>query len=868
VFKSTDGGVNWTLTSAGLTDLRTRALAVDPVTPSTIYAGTRTLGVFKSVNSGANWAPTGLNNVFVTSIVIDPATPQTLYAATAGDGIYKSINGGTSWTPVNSGLLSLTVRTLAIHPSVTSTIYAGTASGLYKTVNGGGVWTASHSGLFDPDINAIVIDPRNPSFLLVATNSIGVFRSTNAGAFWLTSNSGLSQSGSIASALTLDPVSGAFYAAVGDGNGGQLFRSANGVTWTPAGLSTARIMAIAVDPTNSSAVHAATVGGTDAFVTKWNSSGNLVWSTYLGGYRDDAGQGIAVDSNANVYITGHTSSANFPLAAATQSFFGGGVEQVTDAFITELNPAGGSAPFSSYLGGTSNDFGRAVALDAEGNAYVVGVTGSGDFGNVAPLNSRPGLLDAFVARIVADTSVTPYAVPSRGGVSITSLGGAGATAVGYARIRASGSGSTPSGMAIFGFRQGGVLVSEAAVPASALISAGRIYAEIGGQVNTGIAIANPNDQAVTVTFYFTSNGQTCAGGSVAINANGQIAKFLSESPFNCSALTGTFTFSSTAPVSVIALRGLTNERFEFLITTLPVSDLALPPSTAPALFPHFADGGGWTTQIVLVNPTEEAMNGSVGFFSPGAGATAGQPAPVTIDGQTSAEFAYSIPPRGSRALRTAGLGTAIQTGSVRLTPSGTSKTPSGLGIFNYRNVSEAGVPGSPAGSAFRMFVESSGAFNASASGSMQTGVAIANASSTPATVNFELTTLTGSATGLTGSIVVPANGQVAMFLGQIPGFATLPNPFQGVLRVSTGTGGISIVGLRGRYNERRDFLITTTPPNNESAQGPPEVFFPHFADLGGYTTQFILYNGSTDQISTGSLRFFSQAGEALNLPVR
>ena len=98
----------------------------------------------------------------------------------------------------------------------------------------------------------------------------------------------------------------------------------------------------------------------------------------------------------------------------------------------------------------------------------------------------------------------------------------------------------------------------------------------------------------------------------------------------------------------------------------------------------------------------------------------------------------------------------------------------------------------------------------------------------------------------------------------------LASPFQGVLRISTtATGGISVVGLRGRYNERGDFLITTTQPNNEStAASSTELFFPHFADGGGYTTQFILYNGSTDQSSSGSLRFFNQTGQTLSLSVR
>ena len=109
-----------------------------------------------------------------------------------------------------------------------------------------------------------------------------------------------------------------------------------------------------------------------------------------------------------------------------------------------------------------------------------------------------------------------------------------------------------------------------------------------------------------------------------------------------------------------------------------------------------------------------------------------------------------------------------------------------------------------------------------------------------------------------------------MFLNQIPGFNNLPTPFQGVLRVSTSSpAGISVIGIRGRYNEGFAFIITTTQAVDESRPAPAtEQFFPHFADGGGYTTQFILFNGSADQASSGSLRFFTQSGQPLSLTVR
>ena len=93
-------------------------------------------------------------------------------------------------------------------------------------------------------------------------------------------------------------------------------------------------------------------------------------------------------------------------------------------------------------------------------------------------------------------------------------------------------------------------------------------------------------------------------------------------------------------------------------------------------------------------------------------------------------------------------------------------------------------------------------------------------------------------------------------------------PFQGVLRVSS-TALISVLGLRGRYNERGDFLITTTPPSNEAAARPTAgLYFPHIVDWEGYTTQFVLFSNQAGQSSSGTLRFFSQSGGAWNATVQ
>jgi hypothetical protein len=120
----------------------------------------------------------------------------------------------------------------------------------------------------------------------------------------------------------------------------------------------------------------------DAFVAKLNPTGSaLVYSTYLGGGTNggggtlSSGAAINVDANGDAYVTGWTNSTTFPVKNAIQSTNQGGM----DAFVTELNPAGSGLLFSTYLGGSGDDYGFGLALDSAGNTYVAGQTSSSNF---------------------------------------------------------------------------------------------------------------------------------------------------------------------------------------------------------------------------------------------------------------------------------------------------------------------------------------------------------------------------------------------------------------------------------------------------------------------------------------------------------
>jgi hypothetical protein len=123
-------------------------------------------------------------------------------------------------------------------------------------------------------------------------------------------------------------------------------------------------------------IQCANAGGlSDAFVTELNPGG-LIYSTYLGGKGNDYGYGIAVDAFGEAFVTGSTNSVNFPVALCFQCVFQGGA---ADAFVTEIAPGGAGIIYSTYLGGKGADYGRAIALDPNGDAFVTGNTTSVNF---------------------------------------------------------------------------------------------------------------------------------------------------------------------------------------------------------------------------------------------------------------------------------------------------------------------------------------------------------------------------------------------------------------------------------------------------------------------------------------------------------
>jgi hypothetical protein len=145
-------------------------------------------------------------------------------------------------------------------------------------------------------------------------------------------------------------------------------------------------------PTSESAMQTVFAGSNDIYVAKFDPTGKeLIFSTYFGSYGDDRAVDLAVDSEGRIYLTGFTTSPDFPLKNPIQNKFGGGsMAAGGDAIVVILDPSGSSVLFSTFFGGTLDDFGRSIALEKDGSIVVCGATISEDFPVHKPLQEFYG----------------------------------------------------------------------------------------------------------------------------------------------------------------------------------------------------------------------------------------------------------------------------------------------------------------------------------------------------------------------------------------------------------------------------------------------------------------------------------------------
>ena len=479
-----------------------------------------------------------------------------------------------------------------------------------------------------------------------------------------------------------------------------------------------------------------------------------------------------------------------------------------------------------------------------------------------------------------DVVVNPPSDPSATGFAVADLGMAsfttrrsGVLVAGYGRIQPAAGFTSPSGMLILGSRLEGYLTSETIVADSPLISSGRMYMELtpDGRVTTGIAITNPNSEDATVNFELRNDqgniyrigGLTLKGGSVACVSSpdcNQLSRWLDDAPFFAGRdVQGTLSFTSTAPVSVYGIRFTSSGGGNYLMTSVPVTDLSMSPSYGTQVVPLFAAGEGRRSELILVNPTGTTLTGSVRFMDPG-----GISVFVASERGYIWNVDYFIPPNGSQKLVVADVLGGFAYGSVKVFPDAGGPAPSASVIHNYSQSGiltfEVGVPVTM-GTAFRMAAEQS-------PGQIYTTPAIANPSSSGGNVWISLTDSSGNFIAST-SRYLPGSGLILESLDSLfPALAA--QQVQGVLRVTTDLPeGISVSGFRGRYNELQQFLNTTLPVVLETDfSGSGERFFPYLLNGSGVAMDIVLFGGKAGQNSVGTLRFVGTDATPLNVEIQ
>src|SRR5581483_4235086 len=270
VLKSADGATTWT--SCGLTGLANAAAAGLAVQPGTALIASGNGRILKRSYIGGVWTNVNATPPIPSTLLADPNDPSTFYGVPGSGGVAKSIDGAVTWMAASTGLPSgptSGIATLAIDPTASGTLYAGTSGALfssgtiYKTIDGGNSWNPSGTGLptstiLNPlTIDSIVVDPATPTRVYAAAYSFGVFVSTDGGASWSqANNASLDPSVRV---LAIDPVvPTTIYAGTDSG----VYRSLDrGVSWTGGGGGLTDVNIIAIDPGNAGLMYAATQQG-------------------------------------------------------------------------------------------------------------------------------------------------------------------------------------------------------------------------------------------------------------------------------------------------------------------------------------------------------------------------------------------------------------------------------------------------------------------------------------------------------------------------------------------------------------------------------------------------------------------------------
>jgi hypothetical protein len=614
-----------------------------------------------------------------------------------------------------------------------------------------------------------------------------------------------------------------------------------------------------------------------AFVTKINAAGAIVFSTYFGGVAFDESHSVALDPAGNIYITGFTTSADFP---TTANAFQKALNGTQDAYVLKLDKDGSTLIYSTYLGGNQTDRAFGIATDPGGNAIIAGNTLSRDFPTTNAFQSffAGGLGEVFL------TKLGPTGTP----VFSTFLGGNGndqAYDVGRdddGNIVLTGfttSQNFPTHKPLLANYRGGtddVFITKFNESGSALVFS--TYFGGSGSDN-GVRLALDKDKKIYVTGYTSSVDfplanppQLFHGGFgnpnptfdaflVKLHADGQQADF--------STFIGGEDHDSGVSVAVdkdgfIYLAGWTTSLRFYAINALGgflrgLRDgfvMKIAPDASVVVFSSYLGGFGaeGATSVAVDSASNVYATGyTLSFDFPLStpamfqGATAGAQDGFIVkintdDIKTSSPFTFNA--NGGFGVATAGQ-TANPIFGVGSVDIASGLSPSGLAIIDLRSqgtlVNEVSIPTSP--------LTHTGRFYTRTSATDDTALTIFNPGTEEVEIAYYFTT--GENTSLFGSFKLPAKSQSSSLLSTQP--YNFPQNLEGTTTVTT-TGPVVMTALR--VDTTGSVPVNTHVPiiNPYEANKIP-VTIPHFVDGGNWSTRYFLVN-PTETTITGQIRLF------------
>ena len=352
LFTSTDGGSTWTAGANVNAPSSTAVLSVDPTNPSTVWVAATDGTVKKSTDGGVTFQTiTALGSNPKVSVAIDPANPMRVYAATYTN-VFETSDGGTTWATVLSGfayaLYAAPSRVFAFSSIVPTAVFLVKLDpALSKVVYSSYLWAGSVTG--------IAVDSQD-NVALTGTNAIGgIVMKVNAADSSVIYSTVIN--GTAPNAIAMDA-----------GGNAVIAGDATSLTATKGAYQSARPGPCPTNP-NTSLPQSYPY---NAFAAKLNTSGALLYATYITGSCGSYGFGLALDSAGDAYLAGETTSPDFPVTqnAMIGKFTGG----ISSGFVAKLSPTGDQLLYSSFVGGGNLSAAHAITLDGAGDIYLAGST--------------------------------------------------------------------------------------------------------------------------------------------------------------------------------------------------------------------------------------------------------------------------------------------------------------------------------------------------------------------------------------------------------------------------------------------------------------------------------------------------------------